>query len=75
MDRIDRMLHKDLTEIIIASAIEVGKELGTGFLESVYEKSLQVVLLQKGLSVELQVPLAVAFRGVIVGKFLCRYDR
>jgi GxxExxY protein len=63
------MLHQDLTEIVIASAIEVSKELGTGFLESVYEKSLQVVLLQKGLGIELQVPLAVTFRGVTVGNF------
>lgn len=69
MDRIDMMLHQDLTEIVIASAIEVSKELGTGFLESVYEKSLQVVLLQKGLGIELQVPLAVTFRGVTVGNF------
>lgn len=69
MGRIDRMLHQDLTEIIISAAFDVSKELGTGFLESVYEKSLQVVLLQKGLRVELQVPLAVTFRGITVGNY------
>jgi GxxExxY protein len=63
------MLHQDLTEIIISAAFDVSKELGTGFLESVYEKSLQVVLLQKGLRVELQVPLAVTFRGITVGNY------
>ena len=63
------MLHQDLTSSVIEAAIEVSKELGHGFLESVYERSLQVALLQKGVSVQLQVPLTVTFRGVTVGNF------
>ena len=45
------------------------KEHGTGFIESVYEKSLQVALLQKNLNASRQEPLTVKFRGFVVGDF------
>lgn len=63
------MKHLDLTSKIIEACFEVSKELGVGFLESVYEKSLFIALKQKDLSAILQVPLHVKFRGVIVGDF------
>ena len=43
--------------------------MGAGFLESVYEKAVVVALRQKGLNVKEQVPLAVKFRGQVVGEF------
>lgn len=61
------MLYDDLTGLILEACFEVSRELGSGFLESVYERSLQIALMQKGLSVSLQVPLNVRFRGVNVG--------
>lgn len=51
------------------ASFEVSRELGAGFLESVYEKALLVALKQKGLNAVCQVPLRVKFRGVIVGEF------
>lgn len=63
------MLHAELTRVIIEASFEVAKELGTGFLESVYEKALAIALREKGLAVETQVPLAVMFRGQVVGEF------
>lgn len=48
---------------------EVSRELGAGFLESVYGKALFVALRQKNLNAVCQVPLKVKFRGVIVGDF------
>ena len=63
------MLHEELTKLILEACFEVSKELGAGFLESVYEKSLIVALSQKGLSVASQVPMKVSFRGVVVGDF------
>lgn len=44
-------------------------ELGAGFLESVYEKALLLVLRQKGLSALSQRPVKVMFRGECVGDF------
>ena len=63
------MLHEELTEKILKACFEVINELGAGFLESVYEKALVVVLKEMGLKVRSQVPLNVNFRGVSVGDF------
>ncbi len=54
---------------ILEASFEVSRELGAGFLESVYEKALFVALRQKGLNAICQVPLQVKFRSVIVGEF------
>ncbi len=70
MNRMGRiMLFDELTSKILEACFEVSRELGAGFLESVYEKALLVALRQKGLNAVCQVPLQVKFRGVIVGDF------
>ena len=63
------MINDELTGQIIQSFFEVSNELGSGFLESVYERALIVALSHKGLKVSAQVPLKVRFRKVIVGDF------
>ena len=73
MDRIiqdtSKMMYEELTQVVIAACFEVINELGTGFLESVYERALLIALGQKGISARAQVPLNVRFRGEIVGEF------
>lgn len=64
------MLHEKLTEIILAACFEVSNELGTGFLESVYEKALLIALKDKGIVALQQVPLKVSFRNQTVGDFV-----
>jgi len=61
--------HKELTEKIIKGFYEVYNELGYGFLESVYEKSLAIVLTEYGLDVKSQVEIEVFFRKQLVGDF------
>lgn len=61
--------HAELTETIIGLFYEVYNELGPGFLESVYRKSLGLALLEKGLNAEQEVPVAVFFRNNNVGDF------
>ncbi len=61
--------HEQITKSIIGCAFEVINELGAGFLESVYEKALLLVLRQKGLAVISQHPINVIFRGKSVGDF------
>ncbi len=61
--------HTEITEAVIGCAFEVIKELGSGFLESVYEKALLLALHQKGLVAVAQYPLKVSFRGENVGEF------
>lgn len=67
--RTESLLHADLTDKILGACFEVVNELGAGFLESVYENALMIVLQQKGLHAEAQVPLTVKFRGTVVGEF------
>jgi GxxExxY protein len=74
MDRMGRMKiqdfqHKELTEKIIEASIEVMKELGSGFLESVYEKALLIILRNKCIAARSQIPVKVSFRGEVVGEF------
>ncbi len=63
------MLYEEITGKILEGSFEVSKELGAGFLESVYEKALLVAPREKGMIVKRQFPLNVKFRGIIVGEF------
>ena len=59
----------EITEKIIGCAFEVINELGTRFLESVYEKALAIALQEEGFHVPCQHPIHVHFRQRIVGEF------
>jgi GxxExxY protein len=61
--------HGEITQKIIGVFYEVYNELGHGFLESVYEKSLEVALTAMKLKVCRQVEISVSFRGHRVGIF------
>jgi GxxExxY protein len=63
------LLYEELTSVIIGKSYEVMNELGAGFLESVYHKSLFLALQQEGLCVQFEHPLSVLFRGHNVGNF------
>ena len=61
--------HKDITDKVIRTFYEVYNELGHGFLESVYERSLEIALDNLGLKVRRQIQVPVWFRGKPVGDF------
>jgi GxxExxY protein len=58
------------TQEIIAAAIAVHKALGPGLLESAYESCLEVELVARGLVVERQKPLPIAYAGAALN---CAY--
>lgn len=60
----------DLTKRIIGICMEVHNELGHGFTESVYHKSLLIALREAGLVAESGVEIPVVFRGHTVGHFV-----
>ncbi|MGD0213356.1 MAG: GxxExxY protein [Terriglobales bacterium] len=64
------LLHEELTEKIIGSAIEVHRALGPGLLESAYEECLCREFNLRGLVFQRQVPLPVEYKGV---KLDCGY--
>jgi len=61
--------NADITGKIIGAAFAVHSELGYGFLESVYQKAMQVELQNAGLTCEIESPIKVKYRNVIVGDF------
>ena len=63
------MIHKELTYQIIGVFYDVYNELGHGFLESVYQRSLALALESSGLQVRQYVKIPVWFRGQRVGMF------
>jgi GxxExxY protein len=61
--------HGEITDQIIRVFYDVYNELGYGFLESVYHKSLVIALGSGGLRVCSPVEIPVWFRGTRVGSF------
>ena len=62
-------LYKELTDKVIKCFYKVYDELGTGFLESVYEKSLMIELKDIGLNSINQKSLNVYYKNQMVGDF------
>jgi len=59
-----------LTEKVIGCPMRVHRQLGPGFLESVYRNALAFKLRRAGLSVELDKHITVKYEHVIVGDFI-----
>ena len=60
---------KPVSDQVIGAAFEVHNILGYGFLERVYQRAMQVELLRRGIQVELEPPIKVQFKGVVVGDY------
>ena len=60
-----KLLYEDLTYKIIGAAREVYKELGPGFLESVYEDALCYELDLIGIAYQRQLELDVHYKNVV----------
>lgn len=58
---------EELSSQILAVAIAVHKSLGPGFLESVYQKAMEVALARRVIPFEAQKEIHVFFEGVDVG--------
>ena len=60
-----KLLYEDLTYNIIGAAQEVYRELGSGYLESVYEDALCYELDLRNISYQRQIDLDVKYKDVI----------
>lgn len=68
----NKLLHGDLTYKIIGTAKEVFKELGPGYLESVYEDALCYELELLNIPFQRQVDLDIQYKNVLFEKrFRC----
>ena len=61
------MSENEISGIIVDSAIEVHRHLGSGLLESVYERCLSFELKERGLQVYCQVPIEVIYKNISMG--------
>ena len=69
MQQDKKLPYSDLTGKILNCCFEVMKELGPGFVESVYKNALLIAMRQKGLKVEVERSYEVIFRGVCIGRY------
>jgi GxxExxY protein len=61
--------HEELTGKIIGGAIEVHRQLGPGFIESIYENALVYELKKRGLKLDQQLDAPIVYDGTYeVGK-------
>jgi GxxExxY protein len=63
------LLHEEITKHISNGFLQVFRELGCGFAESIYASALECVLTECGLRVEREVPISVYFHGRRIGSF------
>lgn len=63
------MLYQEITDKILHSFYKVYNTLGYGFLEKVYENSLELDLKDSGLSCSKQVLIPVYYNNVVVGNY------
>lgn len=65
----DKAYYNALAEQIISCAYQVGRILGPGFLEKVYENAMAFELADAGLCVATQTPLQVKYKDQIIGEY------
>ncbi len=65
------ILYKELSYNIIGCAMEVQKQLGVGFLESVYEEALKIELQSNQIPFESQKKYPVLYKDNIIKDFYC----
>ena len=65
----NNLLHKELTDTIIACFYQVYNDLGYGFLERVYQNALYFALIDEGLQCEAEKSVKVYHNGRVVGDY------
>lgn len=67
----NQYVESGLTGDIIGAAMEVHRELGPGFLESIYEEALAVELTRRKINFERQKQLPVFYKKDCIKTFVC----
>ena len=62
------MLFEEVTREIIGAAMEVHRTLGPGFVESIYRNALTHELRSRGLTVETELEVRIAYKSLTVGR-------
>ena len=62
------LIEHELTDSLLNAAVAVHRELGPGFLESIYEAAMAHELTKRGYRVQRQKPVPVVYDAVVVGE-------
>jgi GxxExxY protein len=62
------LLFKEEVYAIVGAAIEVHRELGSGFLEAVYQEAIEIELRERGIPFQSQPELNIVYKGRVLGK-------
>ena len=62
-------MHEKTTSVIIGAAFEVHSQLGYGFLERVYQRALQVELVRRGATAEIERRIQVQYKDIVAGDY------
>jgi GxxExxY protein len=57
------LTENEIATIVVDAALKIHKQLGSGLMESAYQKVMMIKLAKRGLSVESEVPIPVIFEG------------
>lgn len=63
----EQLIHEDLTRKIIGCAMKVHSELGVGFYEAVYQRSLEIEMNFEELIFEREKDMPIYYREIKVG--------
>ncbi|HEX5636119.1 MAG TPA: GxxExxY protein, partial [Gammaproteobacteria bacterium] len=63
-------MEKTISEQVLNCAFEVSNQLGSGFLESVYENALCIEMQAQGIEFQRQKSIDVIYKGQIAGNYV-----
>ena len=63
-----RRRFEKLSAEVIGAALSVHKELGPGFLESIYHSAMRTSLAHRGIPFDSELPVTIGFEGEVVGQ-------
>jgi len=67
--RLPELQHSEVTDRVLRAFFDVHTELGSGFLESVYHRAMEIALRSAKIRVQREPKIPVWFRGEEVGAF------
>ncbi len=62
------LIFKDEVYTIMGAAMDVHRELGSGFLESVYQEAMEMELVRRQIPFESQKPITIIYKGEALKK-------
>jgi len=71
IERMAELIFKDEVFAIVGAAMEVYNELGSGFLESVYQEAMELELTDRHVPFTSQMPLRIRFKDRTLQKAFC----